>query len=127
MRARTTLVLAVCLTVPLTAPAGEESARARYDALNALRVDPTAIFQITANNRIELQRADARLSFEDGQLALLTVLDGRISGAIFLGRGRALAIPRGVVEKQQMARFLGAPILDQQFTSAWMRFTDDTA
>ncbi len=37
------------------------------------------------------------------------------------------ACPAAPVEKQQMARFLGAPLLDQEFTYTCLRFTDDTA
>jgi Peptidase family M1 domain len=127
MRAAIALAVAYCLTAPFAALGAEQPARARYDSLNSLRIDPSAIYQITAANRIELQRADVRLSFEEGQLGLFSALDGRITGAVFSGRGRMLAIPRGVVEKQQMAWFLGAPILDEQFTNVWLRFTDGTA
>jgi hypothetical protein len=126
MRAASALVVAYCLTVPFAALGAEQSARARYDSLNSLRVDPAAVYKITAADRIELQRADVRLSFEEGQLGFFSALDGKITGAVFSGRGRTLAIPRGVVEKQQMAWFLGAPILDEQFSNIWLRFTDDT-
>src|SRR5260221_2051985 len=50
--------------------------------------------------------------------------EGRVTGAVFFGRGHIVAAPRDVVEKQQMAHFLGAPVLDQDFASACMRFTD---
>jgi hypothetical protein len=68
-----------------------------------------------------------QLSFEQGKLAFLQLFEGRATGAVFSGRGHIVAAPRDVVEKQQMAHFLGAPLLDQDFTSACLRFTDDTA
>src|SRR5262249_44150325 len=40
--------------------------------------------------------------------------------------GHVLGAPRDVVEKQQLGFFLGAPILDQEFFSAYLRFTDDS-
>jgi Peptidase family M1 domain len=46
---------------------------------------------------------------------------------VFSGRGHILALPRDTIEKQQMARFLDSPILDQDFASAYMRFTDTTS
>ena len=104
-----------------------KSPRELYDALLTLRVDPAAVYEVKATNRIELRRADLLLSFEHGKLAFFAPTNGRITGAVFVGRGHTLATPRGVVEKQQMARFLGAPLLDQDFTSVWMRFSDDTA
>jgi Peptidase family M1 domain len=105
----------------------EKTAREVYDQLNALRVDHATLYDIDPANRIELRRGDAQLSFELGKLAFLQLFEGRITGAVFSGRGHILAAPRDPVEKQQMAHFLGAPILDQDFTSACLRFTDDTA
>ena len=101
----------------LSSPA-DKSPHEVYDALNALRIDPASTYQIEAADRIELDRADVKLSFDEGKLALSRFPRWQITGAFFSGRGHALAVPRGVVEKQQMARFLGAPILDQDFTSA---------
>jgi hypothetical protein len=115
------------LLVPAGAAAADESAHERYDALNALRIDPASTYQIDPADRIALRRADAQLSFDEGKLAFLAPLDGRTTGAVFFGRGHVLAAPRGAVEKQQMARFLGAPVLDQDFTYAALRFTDPTA
>src|SRR5208283_2015943 len=50
----------------------------------------------------------------------------RLTGFAFFGIGHILALPRDPIEKQQLARFLGAPILDEQFFSGYFRFTDDT-
>src|SRR5256884_6746157 len=47
--------------------------------------------------------------------------------SVFSGRGHVLAAPRDPVEKQQMGRFLGSPVLDEAFGSAYLRFTDGTA
>src|SRR6266852_4423831 len=105
----------------------EKTAREIYDQLNALRVDPATLYDIEPANRIELRRGDVQFSFEQGKLAFLQLFEGRATGAVFFGRGHILAVPRDPVEKQQMAHFLGAPILDQDFTSACLRFTDGTA
>ena len=105
----------------------EKTAREVYAQLSALRVDPATLYEIEPANRIELRRGDVQLSFEQGKLAFLQLFDARATGAVFFGRGHILAAPRDPVEKQQMAHFLGAPILDQDFTAACLRFTDDTA
>jgi hypothetical protein len=107
--------------------AAEKTAREIYDQLNALRVDPATLYEIEPVNRIQLRRGDVLLSFEQGKLAFLQLFEGRATGAVFYGRGHILAAPRDPVEKQQMALFLGAPVLDQDFSSACLRFTDDTA
>jgi len=104
-----------------------KTAREVYDRLLALRVDPTTIYEIDSASRMELRRGDVELSFDQGKLAFLQLFDGRPTGVVFIGRGHVLAAPRDPVEKQQMAHFLGAPVLDQDFTSACLRFTDDTA
>jgi hypothetical protein len=96
-------------------------------ALDRARLDPAATYKIESSNRIELRRGDGKLLFEDGFLAFFLPLDGKITGAVFSGRGHILATPRDPVEKQQLARFLGAPVLDQDFTTAYIRFTDETA
>jgi hypothetical protein len=120
------LGLCCFLIAPQVWPA-DKTAREIYDQLNALRVDPAATYEIDAANRIELRRGDAELSFEQGKLAFLQSFEGRVTGAVFFGRGHVLAAPRDVVEKQQLAYFGGAPVLDQDFTSACLRFTDSTA
>src|SRR5438309_10361684 len=125
MRFRVAL-LGLLFFLPVTLCPGEKSAREAYDQLNALRVDPATLYQIDPANRIELRRGDVELSFEQGKLAFLQLFDRRLTGAVFLGRGHILAAPRPPVEKQQMAHFLGAPVLDQDFTSACLRFTDAT-
>jgi len=101
--------------------------REALNALNHLQVDPAATYKIEPSNRIELRRGDGKLLFDDGFLAFFTPLDGRISGAIFSGRGHVLATPRDPIEKQQLAYFLGAPVVDQDFTTAYLRFTDNAA
>ncbi len=116
-----------CLLAPAAFPATERSPHELYDAINALRVDPSNVFQISPANRIEIRRGDAVLSFEEGTVAFFSPLDGQITGAVFAGRGHVLAIPRDPVEKQQMGRFLGAPVLDESFVNAYLRFTDNTA
>ncbi len=127
MRPAAALFVLWCLIAPPVSRTAEQSPRELYDALNALRLDPAATYQLVIANRIELRRGDVQLYFEEGKLAFFAPLDGHITGFVFSGRGHALAFPRDPVEKQQMAHFLGAPVLDQVFLSAYVRFTDDAA
>ena len=116
-----------CLLAPPVLLAAERTPHELYDAIGALRVDPSTVYHIAPANRIELRRGDAVLSLEEGTLAFFSPLDGSITGAVFSGRGHALALPRDPSEKQQMGYFLGAPVLDQDFFSGYFRFTDATA
>lgn len=120
------VLLACCLGLLPAASAQERAPRDQLAALNALRLDPAAVFKLNSANRIELHRADIQFDFDEGWLAFFLPLDGRVTGAVFFGRGHILAAPRDIVEKQQLALFLGAPILDQEFYSGYLRFTDDT-
>ena len=121
------VLLSCCLGLVPAAFAQERAPRDQLAALNALRLDPAAVFRLHPANRIELRRADIQFAFDEGWLAFFLPLDGRVNGAVFFGRGHILAAPRDIVEKQQLALFLGAPILDQEFYSAYLRFSDDTA
>ncbi len=127
MRPRAAAVVVLLFAIAGICPAAEKTAHQRYAALNALRPDSSAVYTVQAGDRIELHRSDVKLAFEEGKLAFFAPCEGRVTGAVFSGRGHALALPRDVVEKQQMARFLGAPLLDQEFTTAYLRFTDGAA
>jgi hypothetical protein len=117
----------LCLLAPAAFPDAERSPHELYDAIKALRVDPSNVYRISPANHIQLRRGEAVLSFEEGAFTFFSPLDGQITGAVFSGRGHALAVPRDPVEKQQMGRFLGAPVLDEDFLNGYLRFTDDTA
>jgi Peptidase family M1 domain len=119
--------MACCPNTIHAGGAAEQDPHKLYDALNALRIDPGAVYRIEPEKRVSLRRGDALLSFEEGKLAFFSALDGEITGAVFSGRGHALSAPRDPVEKQQMARFLHATVLDEDFVSAYLRFTDGTA
>ena len=114
-------------SVPTACLANGTSPRELLNALNALGLDAHQVYTVSAADRIELRQADLVLTFEEGKLAFFEPFEGRVTGVVFSGLGHALALPRDPVEKQQMARFLGTPVLDQQFVSIYMRFTDDTA
>ena len=120
----TGLLAFAIFAAPVSAQTFARSPRELYDSLNALRVDPAAVYSV---RQLELRRADARITFAEGTLAFLAPLDGKITGAVFTGSGHALCIPRDAVEKQQLAHFLGAPLVDQEFRTGYFRFTDPAA
>jgi hypothetical protein len=98
--------------------------RTLYQALNQLRPDTTHVYAV---KELNLRRDIINLRFTDGKLAFLQALDGRVTGAVFTGQGHIFATPHDRGERQSLARFLGVPLLDQTFTRAYLRFTDDTA
>ena len=126
MRARLILLAAFSLAIPY-ARAGESGPREILAALNALRLEPDRVYTVAPSNHIELRHGDIVLTFEEGKIAFYQPFEGKVTGFVFSGLGHTLALPRDPAEKQQMARFLGAPVLDQRFVSVYARFTDDTA
>ncbi len=112
------------IPVPASAQSTEPGPREIYQALNALRVAPGQVYYV---KDLHIRRDVVRLSLIEGKLAFLNAYNGRLTGAVFTGHGHALALPRDPIEKGQLARFLGAPLLDQGFTRAYLRFTDDTS
>jgi hypothetical protein len=110
---------------PPTSPTSSApSAHSIYSALNALRVNPGQIYEV---KNLDLRRDAIHITFVEGELAFLEPLDGKVTGFVFSGRGHILAIPRDPVEKASMARFLGTPLLDEEFSRAYSRFDDETA
>lgn len=98
--------------------------RALYQALNALRADPSQVYAIKF---LTLRRDVLSVTLEDGKIAFLQPLGGRITGMVFAGRGHAIAIPHDPGERRSLAQFTGVPILDQSFSRAYFRFDDGTA
>jgi len=108
----------------LPAAAQQKTPREIYTALNGLRVDTSKVYFV---RDITLRRDVVRIVLTEGKLAFMAAYDGRVLGAVFTGQGTALAAPRDVAEKKSLARFLGAPLMDQPFIRAYLRFTDETA
>jgi hypothetical protein len=125
MRLRLLLVVSGCL-FPLLCSATDSSPRELLTALNALAIDSQHVYTVATKDRVELRKADTVLAFQDGKIAFFQSFEGRVTGFVFSGVGHVVALPRDPVEKQQVARFLGAPVLDEQFLSAYVRFTDGT-
>ncbi|MFY9731534.1 MAG: M1 family aminopeptidase [Candidatus Acidiferrales bacterium] len=98
--------------------------RALYQALNALRPDGEHVYTI---HELNLRRDVVNVRLIEGKLAFFQAIDGHVTGAVFAGRGHIFATPRERGERYSIAQFLGVPMVNQDFTRAYLRFTDDTA
>ena len=98
--------------------------RALYQTLNELKLDGTRVFTVSD---LTLRRDALHFSFSEGTFIFFQPLGGKVTGAVFVGRGHVVATPRDPGERRSLSQYLGVPILDQTFNSAYLRFSDDTA
>jgi len=117
-------LLAAAPGAPAQAAAPAGSAQELYRRLSSVGLDAAQVYSV---RDLSLDREDIHLSFDDGTLAFTQAVDGRITGAYFEGHGEVLLTPPDQPDRISMTLFTGAPILDEQFTSAFLRFNDDTA
>lgn len=95
-----------------------------YLQLRTVGLDPQRVFHIRG---AAIDRPNFHLDFDDGTLAFTSDICGRITGAMFEGDGEILLRPPNRVERESMALFTGMAMLEEPFTSAYLRFNDDTA
>jgi Peptidase family M1 domain len=106
-----------------TAPESRD-ALALYGQLNEVAVDPSQVYFIRG---ARINRGGINLYFDRGFIGFFTPVAGRITGATFLGEGEVLLIPPDPAEKRSLAQFTKSAVLEERFTSAYLRFTDGTA
>ena len=92
-----------------------------YQSLVALRVDPAQVYSV---HELTLRRDGVTFTFAEGKFAFLQSLDDRVTGAVFLGRGRIFVLPPDASERASLARFLKTSFLDAEFDRAYLRFDE---
>jgi hypothetical protein len=95
-----------------------------YRALRDVGLDPQRVFQI---REAEIAREDVHIWLNDGTIAFTQSVDGKVTGAYFEGEGEVLVRPPDRMERASLGRFIGAGVLEEKFTSAYLRFNDNTA
>jgi hypothetical protein len=112
------------------APSTREGAReaagpgaSLYLKLASAALDPKAIYSVRGAS---LDREDLHITLEDGIIGFLQAVDGHVTGAFFEGSGDVLVFPPDLAERGSLALFTGNAVLEDQFTSAYFRFNDDT-
>jgi hypothetical protein len=95
-----------------------------YARIRSVGLDPQRVYHV---RDASIDRPSLHLDFEDGTLAFTEDICGRITGAFFAGEGEILLRPPNRVERGSLALFTGMAILEEQFTSGYLRFNDDTA
>jgi hypothetical protein len=104
-----------------TAPPGE--AQGILTQLSKIRLDKSHIQYI---RDITIRRDVLTVALNRGAIAFLEPINGKVTGAVFIGSGEIVAIPPDPIEKEQVYKFTGTPVLNETFETAILRFTDNT-
>lgn len=94
-----------------------------YTKLARAALDRAAIYSVRG---AFIEREDLHITLEDGIIGFVQGVDGRVTGAFFEGTGDVLVFPPNLAERGSLALFTGAAVLEDQFSSAYFRFNDDT-
>jgi len=113
----------------LAAPAAAETGAERLAKIRGLAFQPSQCYRV---RDLFLEREDLKLHFSDGHLLFADPVEGQTLAVVFLasteaGEGEIILMPPSRSERQSLARFLGAPVLQEKIRTAMMFFTDDTA
>src|SRR5580692_11745902 len=109
---------------PQPSPDCPQATSALYARIRSVGLDPKRVYRI---RDAAIDRPNLHLDFDDGTLAFTEDICGRITGAFFDGDGEIRLRPPNRVERASLALFTGMAMLEEQFTSGYLRFNDDTA
>ncbi len=79
----------------------------------------------TVSNLI-IRREGAAFMLRSGEIYFAKPVEGRFTGAVFIGDGEMGLVPPTETEKNALKIFTDAPSLSEQFSSLVLRFTDKT-
>ncbi|MGA2904680.1 MAG: hypothetical protein ABSD98_12675, partial [Candidatus Korobacteraceae bacterium] len=95
-----------------------------YHALRGVGLDPQRVFQV---REAAIDREDVHIWLNDGTIAFTQSVDGHVTGAYFEGDGEVLVRPPDRMERASLGLFINAGVLEEKFSSGYLRFNDDTA
>src|ERR1044072_3203938 len=118
------LAAATVLFISGTARAQDKSAqgKALYDQIKSFSLNggPATVKDLV------LDRDRVQMTVT-GSFYFTAAVEGRVRGAIFIGQGKfTAAVPPSDFEKQNVKRLLGADVVESDFKTAVLRFSDDT-
>ncbi len=100
---------------------GQLENRPLYEALKEFKLQGTAKVQ-----NLKLKRDRAEMEFT-GDFYFAAPINGRVTGAVFIGQGTFHAPPPPIAfEHENLARLIGKEAVDSDFKTAVLRFTDET-
>lgn len=118
------ILTTLCLSQAKSPKVTSKQIKDIYQQLKALPFDENKIIPI--HNWV-LKKDRAVFTFKQGTFYLSQPIFGKITGAVFLGKGQFQMTPPNEIERYQVRRYLKKDSLNEEFTLAYLRFTDDTA
>lgn len=122
-----TLVVHLMVALPLPAQAPSSSGApdllALYRDLRSVPLEADRTFHV---REAAIDREDLHLYLNDGTIGFTRDVAGHVTGAFFEGEGEVLLRPPDLAERTSLGLFTGLGVLDEKFTSAYLRFNDDT-
>src|SRR5271170_6932927 len=115
---------AACAQAATSTPDCPQTTSALYARIRAVGLDPQRVYRI---REASIDRPNLHIDLDDGTLAFTEDICGRITGAFFEGEGEILLRPPNPVERGSLALFTGMAILEEPFSTGYLRFNDDTA
>jgi hypothetical protein len=128
MRARGALLGLVCLLLLISISYAAEPALQTPNtdpAYQKLRTIGLSGEAVTLTN-VELKRDLGILTFKSGTLYFLAPVEGKVTGAVFIGSGTFSLTPTSVAEKRSVALLAKEGAINETFESVMLRFTDGT-
>ena len=117
--AQTVVPKAIEPSGPARPPNSEKTYRALREDLPA--ADGVEVKDLT------LEREGGVFHFNQGEFYFYAPVEGRVTGAVFVGKGRFELTPKDPGEKRSLALLTKGPTMSQDFSSLVLRFTDGTA
>jgi hypothetical protein len=92
----------------------------------ALRTDVPGSDGVTVKEFM-LEREGGRFYFAQGSFYFYAPVEGRVTGAVFVGTGRFNLAVKGADEQRSLALLTKSDTMSEEFTTLVLRFTDGTA
>jgi hypothetical protein len=106
---------------PVPAPAAPNSDPI-YQQLRQSRLGDATF----AVHDLVLQRDAGTFTFRSGTFSFLAPVNGKVTGAVFLGDGSFTLVPPTASEKHSLSLLTKEPKMEENFNELVLRFTDDT-
>ena len=120
------LLVAVCFCSATSVRAQANSPADAKDLYEQIKAFPLTGGSLPVK-ALTLNRDRAKMVF-DGTFYFAAPVNGRVTGCVFIGEGKFTSeIPPSEFEKGNVKRLLGVDIIESDFKSAVLRFSDDTA